>query len=103
MKLRTKAWLAATAAAGMVLGGVNPAAAAGTAGPTEHTDMGVTGGAVMEHLQKISDISTSHADEGFRSLGTPGYERSEEHTSELQSRGHLVCRLLPEKKKQHTQ
>src|SRR5690625_7065631 len=25
--------------------------------------------------------------------------RSEEHTSELQSRGHLVCRLLPEKKK----
>src|SRR5439155_22808853 len=25
--------------------------------------------------------------------------RSEEHTSELQSRGHLVCRLLLEKKK----
>src|SRR5690625_5852097 len=29
-----------------------------------------------------------------------GYHRSEEHTSELQSRGHLVCRLLLEKKKQ---
>src|SRR5690625_2017895 len=28
-------------------------------------------------------------------------ERSEEHTSELQSRGHLVCRLLLEKKKIH--
>src|SRR5439155_20437551 len=27
------------------------------------------------------------------------YKRSEEHTSELQSRGHLVCRLLLEKKK----
>src|SRR2546429_9725512 len=27
-------------------------------------------------------------------------ERSEEHTSELQSRLHLVCRLLLEKKKQ---
>src|SRR5690625_7042673 len=27
-------------------------------------------------------------------------DRSEEHTSELQSRGHLVCRLLLEKKKQ---
>src|SRR5437660_7523202 len=26
-------------------------------------------------------------------------DRSEEHTSELQSRGHLVCRLLLEKKK----
>src|SRR5437870_10651518 len=29
-------------------------------------------------------------------------ERSEEHTSELQSRGHLVCRLLLEKKKTKT-
>src|SRR5205809_1162996 len=28
--------------------------------------------------------------------------RSEEHTSELQSRLHLVCRLLLEKKKEHT-
>src|SRR5690625_6354146 len=28
-----------------------------------------------------------------------GGGRSEEHTSELQSRGHLVCRLLLEKKK----
>src|SRR5690625_5338251 len=36
--------------------------------------------------------------------GTPepcsGTSRSEEHTSELQSRGHLVCRLLLEKKKE---
>src|SRR5437870_10432233 len=29
--------------------------------------------------------------------------RSEEHTSELQSRGHLVCRLLLEKKKHDVQ
>src|SRR5690625_6581621 len=29
--------------------------------------------------------------------------RSEEHTSELQSRGHLVCRLLLEKKKVYEQ
>src|SRR5215510_11431388 len=29
------------------------------------------------------------------------YARSEEHTSELQSRGHLVCRLLLEKKKKN--
>src|SRR5690625_5957724 len=29
-----------------------------------------------------------------------GKVRSEEHTSELQSRGHLVCRLVLEKKKQ---
>src|SRR5690625_5798098 len=35
---------------------------------------------------------------GRLQLPVPG-ERSEEHTSELQSRGHLVCRLLLEKKK----
>src|SRR2546430_12404616 len=29
----------------------------------------------------------------------PGLERSEEHTSELQSQSNLVCRLLLEKKK----
>src|SRR5258708_18196692 len=31
--------------------------------------------------------------------GSPQQERSEEHTSELQSPDHLVCRLLLEKKK----
>src|SRR5258707_7231349 len=30
----------------------------------------------------------------------PEFQRSEEHTSELQSRQYLVCRLLLEKKKQ---
>src|SRR5437870_6454512 len=33
------------------------------------------------------------------STSTHSAGRSEEHTSELQSRGHLVCRLLLEKKK----
>src|SRR2546422_4681927 len=32
----------------------------------------------------------------------PRLDRSEEHTSELQSRLHLVCRLLLEKKKKKT-
>src|SRR2546422_6245285 len=32
---------------------------------------------------------------------SPALGRSEEHTSELQSRLHLVCRLLLEKKKHH--
>src|SRR5690554_7458199 len=42
---------------------------------------------------------------GFGTMGKTGagvaehYGRSEEHTSELQSRPHLVCRLLLEKKK----
>src|SRR3712207_7370554 len=41
----------------------------------------------------------------FDTVNPPGDERearSEEHTSELQSRQYLVCRLLLEKKKKHT-
>src|SRR2546422_4176393 len=40
-------------------------------------------------------------DIGFvaRMQAAQGFHRSEEHTSELQSRLHLVCRLLLEKKK----
>src|SRR5690625_4612 len=34
---------------------------------------------------------------GGQALGVEDVDRSEEHTSELQSRGHLVCRLLLEK------
>src|SRR5690625_566374 len=37
------------------------------------------------------------------SIGENVMLRSEEHTSELQSRGHLVCRLLLEKQKHTTQ
>src|SRR3712207_7808324 len=37
---------------------------------------------------------------GFVALARDG--RSEEHTSELQSRQYLVCRLLLEKKKYHS-
>src|SRR3712207_7279261 len=36
-----------------------------------------------------------------RFRGADGDDRSEEHTSELQSRQYLVCRLLLEKKKKY--
>src|SRR2546422_8565889 len=39
---------------------------------------------------------------GEAGVGAVQFVRSEEHTSELQSRLHLVCRLLLEKKKKHT-
>src|SRR3712207_8414250 len=38
----------------------------------------------------------------FQDLSNEIFERSEEHTSELQSRQYLVCRLLLEKKKKPT-
>src|SRR5690625_2307791 len=40
--------------------------------------------------------------EGLMSRCSTRVRRSEEHTSELQSRGHLVCRLLLEKKDDRT-
>src|SRR5207253_10310861 len=43
--------------------------------------------------------STSRGASSTWSGTRTGCRRSEEHTSELQSRGHLVCRLLLEKKK----
>src|SRR2546422_8525955 len=43
----------------------------------------------------VNPAATSHA---TTSVGYRTFERSEEHTSELQSRLHLVCRLLLEKK-----
>src|SRR5207253_10531794 len=48
------------------------------------------------HGNKGSLIDSDHAVNGSRRIFVRG--RSEEHTSELQSRGHLVCRLLLEKK-----
>src|SRR2546430_7956810 len=43
------------------------------------------------------------ADQPFQKHRLPaGQERSEEHTSELQSQSNLVCRLLLEKKKNNS-
>src|SRR5437870_10380762 len=46
-----------------------------------------------------SIVSRHFAKVRSRAAPDRGRIRSEEHTSELQSRGHLVCRLLLEKKK----
>src|SRR5690349_24429273 len=44
-------------------------------------------------------VPSSHAGRSTKALRPTGSTRSEEHTSELQSRRDLVCRLLLEKKK----
>src|SRR5439155_19803875 len=61
-------------------------------------------GAVVAEQQKIGQELHDHVGQELTGLGLltaallehPDL-RSEEHTSELQSRGHLVCRLLLEK------
>src|SRR2546422_10987325 len=48
---------------------------------------------------ETSNEEDSLEDDRLRLIFTCCHPRSEEHTSELQSRLHLVCRLLLEKKK----
>src|SRR5699024_12584174 len=60
---------------------------------------GISGGMTMD-IESSGETFTITEDEGLsRALDDHGHSRSEEHTSELQSRFDLVCRLLLEKKK----
>src|SRR5690625_7112791 len=51
----------------------------------------------------LDDVAAGGGEEGLHLQSVGLRARSEEHTSELQSRGHLVCRLLLEKKKKEIQ
>src|SRR5690625_5700953 len=60
---------------------------------------------IIEHFDEewrpLLEYNADDKANPFRPYGSTighWFERSEEHTSELQSRGHLVCRLLLEKK-----
>src|SRR5439155_11404144 len=68
--------------------------AGGTPGPVSVT-ASVTRVRVASH--RVVRVNCRRADDSRSAW------RSEEHTSELQSRGHLVCRLLLEKKNSHSQ
>src|SRR5690625_2853755 len=54
--------------------------------------------AVVINLERVDHMQAKRIVD-FLSGTVYAVNRSEEHTSELQSRGHLVCRLLLEKKK----
>src|SRR5439155_21256865 len=53
----------------------------------------------FRRVRPMSRMSSTNSGAPFTAPPAP-HHRSEEHTSELQSRGHLVCRLLLEKKKE---
>src|SRR5690625_6578253 len=58
--------------------------------------------ALLQQDLRLGKYAVAHVEYATVQLRAQGvHERSEEHTSELQSRGHLVCRLLLEKKKKH--
>src|SRR3989449_3548867 len=52
-------------------------------------------------LAELADQNARYLLDGLKIESFDIDERSEEHTSELQSRLHLVCRLLLEKKKKN--
>src|SRR5207253_5820640 len=54
----------------------------------------------LHHVLRLERQAPARLDDrrGDRVMPAARAQRSEEHTSELQSRGHLVCRLLLEKK-----
>src|SRR5690625_6108659 len=68
-------------------------------------EVAIAGGRSLAQLRSAGDRgeAVDVMIEGVSKLTPQLYDerrfRSEEHTSELQSRGHLVCRLLLEKKK----
>src|SRR3712207_6852415 len=78
-------------------------------------DRGTIAGAAVEDVvdegERIAHVLSASLDESVSTVSATidwarRFDRSEEHTSELQSRQYLVCRLLLEKKKitysQHT-
>src|SRR2546422_3844053 len=65
-----------------------------------HTGSGQNAADEEARAQRRLGLQQSHRPETQQKRSYDA-ERSEEHTSELQSRLHLVCRLLLEKKKRH--
>src|SRR3712207_7295368 len=64
----------------------------------KHGVIAVPAGEGKSSFIDVRDIASSAA----AALTSSAFDRSEEHTSELQSRQYLVCRLLLEKKKKKT-
>src|SRR5437870_11539189 len=59
----------------------------------------VEGDSLLYNVYHVLELNPKNASRINVVGGKALADRSEEHTSELQSRGHLVCRLLLEKKK----
>src|SRR5689334_23600919 len=65
-----------------------------------HAAGGRAQGGLRKALQDLGQTEAAvELGEGHLLVGVRQADRSEEHTSELQSQFHLVCRLLLEKKK----
>src|SRR5690625_4509405 len=66
--------------------------------PSDHPAIGYILSNVTANLFGLGNAATPMGIRSEEQMKQLSGSRSEEHTSELQSRGHLVCRLLLEKK-----
>src|SRR3712207_2246776 len=71
----------------------------GELGIYDHKYEGIINNLRRRYLETNSDYIKRHVEQYMSDKPCPKCKRSEEHTSELQSRQYLVCRLLLEKKK----
>src|SRR3712207_7749061 len=69
-----------------------------TSSPSESPSMRLLPTAIAASIKARCEMDLSP---GTEAVPVSGPRRSEEHTSELQSRQYLVCRLLLEKKKNY--
>src|SRR3712207_8753768 len=91
---------AATSAAGLAMGGLHPVFAVYATFLNRAFDQVLMDVALHKcGVTFVLDRAGVTGDDGASHNGM--WDRSEEHTSELQSRQYLVCRLLLEKKKRH--
>src|SRR3712207_8350924 len=71
----------------------------------EDSNVNVGGHQAVDSFNQDNDgVDVEEIDDSFNGndIGSHNEDRSEEHTSELQSRQYLVCRLLLEKKKENS-
>src|SRR5690349_23283679 len=78
----------------------NPEVGGGYSDPDQNFGQGWLGQPRRKDINKTVGLDTQGRDQ---QPGAKQHQRSEEHTSELQSRRDLVCRLLLEKKNKKQQ
>src|SRR5699024_12096023 len=109
LKTKIHAFIALIIAASItgIVGGMNPSDVVTEITEGFGSTLGSIGivigfGVMMGKILETSGAAEKLAYSLIKTLGKKKEERSEEHTSELQSRFDLVCRLLLEKKNQQS-
>src|SRR5690606_37260998 len=101
-RLELDAWRSAVTRPGVGLAALISAShEVGTRQPVTDAAAACAAASVPLFVDAGASLGRVPVPDGWSLLAGSAHKRSEEHTSELQSRENLVCRLLLEKKKKH--